>query len=119
MDKNSLSKSETYYSELEAYKRRLYNRINKEAKKYGYTFEQVEQAYRMSPLQRQENADQHYAYYTQMRKLKEAGDSPKEIANKTFLLKPTLPDPLDFGEYLEYARVEQLLTGNPSTGRKL
>lgn len=78
-------------AELEAYLVRIRARLTRELKKYGFSWEALESAYKLPPQAKQDLDDQWCTFY--------AGHGER----------PYRPNPCEFGEYLEYLRVEKRL----------
>jgi hypothetical protein len=99
---------------LEKYRGRLVRRIDKEAKKYGFTFEQVAKSYQLSVEEKKQRSEQRLAYYADCirawKKLKlKRPVTTSELQEKMTTPRPFFPDPTDYPEYLEYKRVDNLI----------
>ena len=108
-----------YYAELEAYRDRLYDQIEAEAKKYGFTFGHVESAFRLSVKEKKDLSERWLGYYQKVGVAVWVDKKdPQEIYDEFFVLRPELPDVDDWGLYSEYLQVQKLLSyGANSTAR--
>ena len=113
MSRFSKEDKAVYFAELEAYRDRLYDQIEAEAKNYGFTIKHIESAFRLSAKEKEDLAERWLEYY---RKVGVAfwieKKDPHKLYEEFFVLRPELPDMADWGIYSEYLRVQKLLSGS-------
>lgn len=116
-----------YLTDLCDYQDRIQLRLKKDLKKYGFSWENLVNAFKLSANEKKQLEEKWLDYYNEV--MQEIGDDIKIIKNihigkqerkecekkandvyeKLFLTRPALPAPSEYQNYLEFLRIGKLI----------